>query len=325
MQSILSPDVETFSTPPSTPPILDDADLRPSISRRSSRPSSLRIQQNAPEWKPHIIVEGHNGQPSPEYLPPVIRANGRHPTPHTATQGSFRSANAVPGSATGPFSAAMNRDHGLNGVGLVAPLSAPLSTAPAIGISPLLSPGIPVPPRTPRTQPMTSPCFVHSRLQDPSMNKPQPVAQDGRLARLNRLNLPTPGTSTPNGGSASDANDIWLEEEAPASSVTRQLAETAVSVRETSKKLGEYHPSRARPYTYLIAILLGRTRLHSNIQSILIVTKARDNRLIKLTRELSLYLMLKPRKGGRGVVVYVATIPAPTEAVLIAHSFQLCR
>ncbi|THG93175.1 hypothetical protein EW026_g7988, partial [Hermanssonia centrifuga] len=50
---------------------------------------------------------------------------------------------------------------------------------------------------------------------------------------------------------------------------------------------------------------LGRTRVHSNIQSILIVTKARDNRLIKLTRELALYLMLKPHKGGRGMTVYV--------------------
>lgn len=37
----------------------------------------------------------------------------------------------------------------------------------------------------------------------------------------------------------------------------------------------------------------------------LIVTKARDNRLIKLTRELALYLMLKPRKDQkRGLVVY---------------------
>ncbi len=49
----------------------------------------------------------------------------------------------------------------------------------------------------------------------------------------------------------------------------------------------------------------GRTRVHSHIQSILIVTKARDNRLIKLTRELALYLMKKKRKGGseRGIIV----------------------
>lgn len=49
---------------------------------------------------------------------------------------------------------------------------------------------------------------------------------------------------------------------------------------------------------------LGRTRVRSHIQSILIVTKARDNRLIKLTRELALYLMLKKREGSeRGMIV----------------------
>ena len=45
--------------------------------------------------------------------------------------------------------------------------------------------------------------------------------------------------------------------------------------------------------------------MRSNIQNVLIVTKARDNRLIKLTRELALYLMLKKGKGNgdRGLVV----------------------
>ncbi|OSX66765.1 hypothetical protein POSPLADRAFT_1166711 [Postia placenta MAD-698-R-SB12] len=51
---------------------------------------------------------------------------------------------------------------------------------------------------------------------------------------------------------------------------------------------------------------LGRTRVHSHIQNVLIVTKARDNRLIKLTRELALYLMLRPSSSNRrGMVVYV--------------------
>jgi NAD+ kinase len=46
--------------------------------------------------------------------------------------------------------------------------------------------------------------------------------------------------------------------------------------------------------------------VQSNIQNVLIVTKARDNRLIKLTRELALYLMLKHRRGSkRGLVVCV--------------------
>lgn len=66
---------------------------------------------------------------------------------------------------------------------------------------------------------------------------------------------------------------------------------------------------------YDTADIPGRTRVRSKIQHILIVTKARDNRLIKLTRELSLYLMLKkpahsdhpsrPGSNERGMVVYV--------------------
>ncbi|OAV98008.1 hypothetical protein PTTG_00209 [Puccinia triticina 1-1 BBBD Race 1] len=54
-------------------------------------------------------------------------------------------------------------------------------------------------------------------------------------------------------------------------SMTRQLAETATSVREMSKQLG-------------------RTRIKTAIQSVLIITKARDNHLIRLTRELVISL-----------------------------------
>ena len=60
----------------------------------------------------------------------------------------------------------------------------------------------------------------------------------------------------------------------------------------------------------------GRTRVRSRIQYVLIVTKARDNRLINLTRELAIYLMQKKpisspdnasrsEPNERGMVVYV--------------------
>ncbi|WWD19663.1 hypothetical protein CI109_104125 [Kwoniella shandongensis] len=90
-----------------------------------------------------------------------------------------------------------------------------------------------------------------------------------------------------------------VDEEEEGGSLTRQLAETAQGVREMSKELG-------------------RTRVRSKIQHVLIVTKARDNRLIKLTRELALYLMQKrpaatpdgnhrshQESRDRGMVVYV--------------------
>ncbi|KZT19715.1 ATP-NAD kinase [Neolentinus lepideus HHB14362 ss-1] len=90
-------------------------------------------------------------------------------------------------------------------------------------------------------------------------------------------------------GTKSDDNSSVFEDEDDEDrdmSLTRQLAETAVGVREMSKQLG-------------------RARIHSIIHSVLIVTKARDNRLIKLTRELALYLMSKKTDNGRGLIVYI--------------------
>jgi NAD+ kinase len=84
-----------------------------------------------------------------------------------------------------------------------------------------------------------------------------------------------------------------LDDAEDGGSITRQLAETATGVREMSKQLG-------------------RTKVKSNIQHVLIVTKARDNGLIKLTREVAVYLMNKKtgsngrsNGNGRGMVVYV--------------------
>ena len=77
-----------------------------------------------------------------------------------------------------------------------------------------------------------------------------------------------------------------LDDAEDGGSLTRQLAETATGVREMSKQLG-------------------RTKVKSNIQSVLIVTKARDNRLIKLTREVAVYLMKMKRTANsdRGMIV----------------------
>ncbi|CAG8474819.1 5384_t:CDS:2 [Funneliformis caledonium] len=66
-----------------------------------------------------------------------------------------------------------------------------------------------------------------------------------------------------------------------------ELAETAVGVREISKKLGQ-------------------ARIKCEVKTIMIVTKPGDIRLINLTRELALHLITTPRFGkGHGVTVYV--------------------
>ncbi|KDN46418.1 hypothetical protein RSAG8_04362, partial [Rhizoctonia solani AG-8 WAC10335] len=123
---------------------------------------------------------------------------------------------------------------------------------------------------------LKSPCFVHSLLdKGASLSdwlKHQPPQS------------PHPMPSPPVSGSSSELD--YEDEEEYSSSLTRQLAETAVGVREMSKQLG-------------------RARVHSKINNVLIITKARDNRLSRLTRELALMLMKKEREDGRGLVVYV--------------------
>ena len=70
-------------------------------------------------------------------------------------------------------------------------------------------------------------------------------------------------------------------------SITSQLAETAVGVREMSKQLV-------------------RARVHSDVETVMIITKARDNRLVELTREMAIWLMTtRTNDKGRGITVYV--------------------
>ncbi|KAF8813644.1 ATP-NAD kinase [Phlegmacium glaucopus] len=147
------------------------------------------------------------------------------------------------------------------------------------------------PPSDPQNpKPDNSPCFVHSHLDNGTLladwlrNKHHVVDNSdvGVAKSLQHLTSPNRATQMSTFRSGYESNDDEF-----VGSLTKQLADTAVGVREMSKQLG-------------------RARVQSNIQNILIVTKARDNRLIKLTRELALYLMLKQRRGSqRGLVVYV--------------------
>ncbi|KAI0699536.1 hypothetical protein BC835DRAFT_536729 [Cytidiella melzeri] len=285
MQSVLSPglDKETFSTPPSSPIVADILD-RPSLSRRGSRPTNLRISQStSAQWKPDVDIVQHSPNPS--------TTNGKVLTPMTATP--HINGKPLNGNAIGPAVLCPG-----NVVASQAPLSpavAPNATQPSgtvAGKSPRLHLQSPRQP-----SPMRSPCFVHSQLQGPSFTEwskgkqqglRQEVRMDGpqQVDPVHAIQETAREMASPDGTHPHHQYEDEEEEET-AGSVTKQLAETAVGVREMSKQLG-------------------RTRVHSHIQSVLIVTKARDNRLIKLTRELALYLMLKPRqKGGRGMIVYV--------------------
>ncbi|KAI6026367.1 ATP-NAD kinase-like domain-containing protein, partial [Pisolithus microcarpus] len=178
----------------------------------------------------------------------------------------------------------------------VTHLESPLSSSSPSSMSTTGSPK----PMTmnPNQLPKRSPCFVHSHLdkgaslQDWLREREKEVlgidlgvAQSLQRVKPRDRNLYPPKIPESRGAEPviTESDD---DDEVHGGSLTRQLAETATGVRELSRQLG-------------------RARIRTNIQSVLIVTKARDNRLIKLTRDLALYLMLKPRHGDRGLVVYV--------------------
>ncbi|PCH43982.1 ATP-NAD kinase [Wolfiporia cocos MD-104 SS10] len=245
-----SPFDEVFSTPPSTPGASRD-DLSLSLARRTSRPSSLHLQYTAP---PNIVLDQ---QESPLLKRAMSPSNQNGASPAAGPTTSSGSTLTHP-SVTSP----------------APPSGRPHHAHPS-----------------PHTATAKSPYFVHSQLtsstiQDYLHAKRCKAIHDARMEH--NCHCPT-GSVHPNGtlsGPLDSHDSEYDDDDDYAGSLTRQLAETAVGVREMSKQLG-------------------RTRVHSHIQNVLIVTKARDNRLIKLTRELALYLMLRKTHSGRGMVVYV--------------------
>jgi len=150
-------------------------------------------------------------------------------------------------------------------------------------------------PSTAATSPRP-PCFVHNHL-DSSLAKAKARSRRQRTPRAYDATIDG-GSSTEDcqagvadddaadGSDADDADDLGEGDEAQG--LTEQLAATATSVREMAKQLG-------------------RARVKASVQSVLIITKARDNHLIKLTRQLAIHLMTKTREPGRdrGITVCV--------------------
>lgn len=202
MPSVMSPDVEVFSTPPSTPGY--PTALPPSLSRRNSRPSTLQIDRSHPDLNPDIVLE----EQSPDSgNPKAMRQNGHHPNGLSPL---------VPANAT-----AMRQS------------SAPPSAA------------------------MHSPCFVHSHLDQGAsladwlrMRQQQqngsdlgaPPANHQTKEQYRPLQHPNGqvfGVQYPENNSSKVVLGVVDDEEDDyAGSLTRQLAETAVGVREMSKQLG---------------------------------------------------------------------------------------
>jgi NAD+ kinase len=210
----LDPETETFSTPPTTPGLATEA-LRPSISRRNSRPTSLHIDQSTTEWNSDIVLEEN----SPGHLRKAL-------SPHNL----IHDQTATPRKAVTPFPNPINQrqisDH--------------------------------------HPKSMESPCFVHSHLdKGASLTDWLRVKQNGIVdgidvsvakslqhtdeGQQNPHYSPSDQAFTPPGSGASSVLESNDEDEF-GGSLTKQLAETAVGVREMSKQLGQCSrlPPKAR-------------------------------------------------------------------------------
>jgi NAD+ kinase len=77
-----SPNHEEFSTPPSTP----HANLTPSLSRKTSRPSSLRIESKSADYRPDIVLteEALSPEAATKTKSPETATTKGIPTPRAA-------------------------------------------------------------------------------------------------------------------------------------------------------------------------------------------------------------------------------------------------
>lgn len=291
-----SPDVDVFSTPPTTPMTSEppsESALRPSLSRTMSRPSNLHISQPAADYKPDILLDTQSPQilpsteSSPQSASPQPVSGGIGQTPANSLSNQHLINRGHDSHAKIPTTIG----HTFNNRTLEPSLD---STAALLHRS-----------HTHSQSPTMSPCFVHSNLDkgasfsewlntsdgfprisiapalQPNSVHKAPARRYRKLDNGQVILIPYEDEELEHVFDASD-----YEDDEGNGSLTKKLAETAVGVREMSKQLG-------------------RARIKSNIQNVLIVTKARDNRLIALTRALALYLMKKPRLNGRGLAVYV--------------------
>ncbi|KAF8482980.1 NAD+ kinase [Russula ochroleuca] len=300
---VYSPDLDVFTTPPTTPMASEPPSepiIRPSLSRSMSRPSSLHLSKTTGDFKPDILLETQSPQSAPSdksfalaTTPRFVLTDGDGPR---VTNGHPKSPSDNSGhdSPSRPrISTITATDSTLKNRALLSSSQESVASTHAHSHSP-----------------MTSPCFVHSNLDKGASFSEwlktgngfparvdvapilRPIAADWpqapprhyrKLDNGQVIPIPYEDDKVEN---VIDASEYDYEDDEGSASLTKQLAETAVGVREMSKQLG-------------------RTRIRSNIQNVLIVTKARDNRLIALTRALALSLMEKPRYNGRGLVVYV--------------------
>ena len=261
-----SPDLDVFTTPPTTPKTSEpptESIIRPSLSRSSSRPSNLHISKTADDFKPDILLESQSppGAPSTKSPTHVITSqamsttnNGANGRPIPSDGSGHNSRPKIPTITTTDDSQPS----------VISPQSA---TSPPILRS-----------HTHSQSPMTSPCFVHSNLDKgasfsewfkssnglPAVDVApilKPMSADSHKTPSRRYRKVGEGQVIPipydddKEENVFYASDYDYDDDEGSASLTKQLADTAVGVREMSKQLGALPES---PFLLLKALNNGR-------------------------------------------------------------------
>jgi NAD+ kinase len=251
-----SPDLDVFTTPPTTPMTSEppnESIIRPSLSRSSSRPSNLHISKTADDFKPDILLESQS--------PQNVRYNKssvQDTTPRSASASSSSPSylGVVNGRAVTDNSNALSGGSVPNSHPKIPTVATtdnspqtPVTSPQSVASAPIIRPP------THSQNPMMSPCFVHSNLDKGASFSEWLKSSNGfsavdvapvlkpMSADLNKtpsrrkidISIAYEDAKAEN---VFDASDYDYDDEEGSASLTKQLADTAVGVREMSKQLG---------------------------------------------------------------------------------------
>jgi len=248
-----SPDLDVFTTPPTTPMTSEPPNepiIRPSLSRSISRPLNLNISNTTGDYKPDIFLESQSppsvlsdkssaAPTAPQFVLTGESENGQPKPPSGSSDRNSRPASSSSTNTTTTDNILKNR--------------ALLTQEPPTSASMPRS-------HTHSHSPMMSPCFVHSNLDKGASFSEwlktnngfpsridiapilRPMAADWPQAPPRRYRTLDNGQVIPipyeddKVENVFDASDYDYEDDS--ASLTKQLADTAVGVREMSKQLG---------------------------------------------------------------------------------------
>ena len=259
-----SPDLDVFTTPPTTPMTSEppnESVIRPSLSRSTSRPSNLHISNTTGEFKPDILLECQsppsvpfNKSSAPATTPQFVLttegdSNG-HKNGHPPSDSSVSDRNSRRlASSTNTTTTDSSADSTIKNRALLTSQEPPTSASMPRS-------------HTHSHSPTMSPCFVHSNLDKGASFSEWLKTSNGLQSRIDIAPILKPMAAewpqaaprryrTLDNGqvipipyeddkveNVFDASDYDYEDDEGRASLTKQLAETAVGVREMSKQLG---------------------------------------------------------------------------------------